>query len=329
MGNDNILKTQKENSKLIKEEEADFDNIKSKYVLKQIFDNLKENKTLQIIRYNSKMKNKLDKNIDDYKKCSEIYSKIEIEIIPKKKKYGKFINIINKEEKKYFHRYFNNDKNEIKRNDINKNDRVKKIIIKIDSQIKSFCKLFEECECIESIYFKKFYRKNIIDMSYMFYRCFSLQELNITNFNTNSVTNMSYMFYGCSLLKELNLSNFDTSNVTDMKYMFAFCRKLEKLKIDNFNTKNVIYMSNMFECCSSINYIPVYNFNTYNVRYMSYMFYGCSSLKDIVLSNFIINSTHMKGMFCGCPEELIIKIQFLHKNFDYKAFSDDRDDNIP
>ena len=56
---------------------------------------------------------------------------------------------------------------------------------------------------------------------------------------------------------------------------------------------------------------------------MSFMFYGCSSLKDIVVSNFITHSARMEGMFFGCPDELKIKIQFLHKNFDYEAFSDD------
>ena len=48
-----------------------------------------------------------------YKKYSEIYSKIEIEIIISHQSYGKFINII-KNEKLFYHIYFNNDKNEIK-----------------------------------------------------------------------------------------------------------------------------------------------------------------------------------------------------------------------
>ena len=56
--------------------------------------------------------------------------------------------------------YFNNNKDEIKRNFINKDEEIKIIII-IDYQIKSFEKLFYDCECIESINFKKFYRNNI------------------------------------------------------------------------------------------------------------------------------------------------------------------------
>ena len=76
-----------------------------------------------------------------------------------------------------------------------------KIKIIIDYQVKSFKDLFKRCECIESINFKKFYRNNITDMSYMFDGCSSLKDLNLTNFITNNVTNMSNMFDGCSSLK--------------------------------------------------------------------------------------------------------------------------------
>ena len=62
----------------------------------------------------------------------------------------------------------------------------------------SFEKLFYECDCIESIYFNKFYRNNITNMSSMFSGCSSLKELNLNNFNTNNVTDMNSMFSGCS-----------------------------------------------------------------------------------------------------------------------------------
>ena len=45
--------------------------------------------------------------------------------------------------------------------------------------------------------FIKFNRKDINNMSFMFYGCSSLEELS-HNFNTNNVTNMSGMFYECS-----------------------------------------------------------------------------------------------------------------------------------
>ena len=46
---------------------------------------------------------------------------------------------------------------------------LKKIKIIIDYQIKSFEGLFEDCECIEYIYFKKVCRNNIMNIRDMFY----------------------------------------------------------------------------------------------------------------------------------------------------------------
>ena len=64
----------------------------------------------------------------------------------------------------YFHIYFHNNNEEIKRNYLNENENVKKIKIIIDYQIKSFENLFKICKCVEYIYFKKFYRNNINNM---------------------------------------------------------------------------------------------------------------------------------------------------------------------
>ena len=128
--------------------------------------------------------------------------------------------------------YFIDNKEEIKRNKINADDKVRKIKIIIDSEIKSFNKLFSYCKCIESINFNKFFRKNITNMNGMFSRCSSLNELNLNNFNTNNVTDMSCMFYECSSLKELYLNNFNTNNVTDMNCMFYGCSDVLKKKIE-------------------------------------------------------------------------------------------------
>ena len=49
---------------------------------------------------------------------------------------------------------------------IEEKDKVTKIKITIDYQVKSFKKLFFKCKCVESINFKKFYRNNITDMSF-------------------------------------------------------------------------------------------------------------------------------------------------------------------
>ena len=119
-----------------------------------------------------------------------------MEIKPIQNKYGPFINIF-AEDKKYFHIYFNDNKEGIKKTELNKEDNVSKINIIIDYQIKSFSKLFLNCQCIESINFKQFYRNNVTDMSDMFLGCSSLKELNLNNFNTNNVTDMSWMFRGC------------------------------------------------------------------------------------------------------------------------------------
>ena len=172
--------------------------------MRKLYDIMPKKKKLEIVKYNKKEQNRLNLCVKDYKEYSETFTPIEIEIIPTKDKYGRFINI-NENDKLYYHIYFNDNKEEIKNKyEIEEEDKVTKIKIIIDYQVKSFKKLFFFCKCIESINFKKFYRNNIIDMSYMFYGCSSLKELNLNNFNTNNVTNMSFMFYGCSSLKKLN-----------------------------------------------------------------------------------------------------------------------------
>ena len=184
------------------------ESLKSDYFLQKLYDIMPKKKKLEIVKYNKKVQNRLDLGIKDYKEYSETYSSIEIEIILTKGKYGKFINIKENDEL-YYHIYFNDNNEEIKNKyEIKEEDKVTKIKIIIDYQVKSFKELFYWGECIESINFKKFYRNNITDMSFMFSGCSSLKELNLNNFNTNNVTNMSCMFYGCSSLKELNLNNF-------------------------------------------------------------------------------------------------------------------------
>ena len=128
------------------------DNIKSRYILSKIYNNITKKKKLEIIKYNKKIQNRLNLDVKDYKE----YSEIEIEIIPAKDKYGKFINI-KENDKLYYHIYFNDNKEEIKNKYyIDEEDNVTKIKIIIDYQVKSFKYLFSSCECIESINFKKY-----------------------------------------------------------------------------------------------------------------------------------------------------------------------------
>ena len=225
---------------------ANFINIKSKYILSKIYDNLGKKKKLNIVKYNKKLQNRLNLNIKDY----EQYCEIEIEIIPCDGKYGNIFNI-NEKNKIYYHIYFNDNKEEIKNKyNIRKKDKVNKVKIIIDYQVMSFKNLFKNCLFINSITFKKFSRINITDMSFMFYKCLALKELNLSNFNTNNVTNMSYMFWGCESLEELNLSNFNTNNVVDMRAMFYECYSLKELNLSNFNVNNVTEMRGMFSGCT-------------------------------------------------------------------------------
>ena len=62
-----------------------------------------EKRRLEIIKNNKNIQNRLYININDYKKYFEFYSSIEIEIIPSKNEYGKFINIEEPEDRKYYH----------------------------------------------------------------------------------------------------------------------------------------------------------------------------------------------------------------------------------
>ena len=243
------MNSQKESSKVKKElnqikPKHLFEKLKTKYFIQNIFDKLLKKKVLEIIKYNKRQQKLLNITIKDYKEYSEKYSSIQIEIIPINNKYGKFINI-KKEDEIYYHIYFNNNPEEIKRNYTNKDEEIEIIKIIIDYQIISFKFLFCYSKCIESIYFKKFYRNNISNMNGMFNECLSLKELNLNNFNINNVTDMSYMFYKCSSLKELNINNFNTNNLIIMMYMFSYCSKdfIRKIKAQYKNIKEEAFIN--------------------------------------------------------------------------------------
>ena len=89
------------------------ENIKSRYILSKIYGIMSQKKKLEIVRYNKKIQNRINLSVKDYKEYSETFTPIEIEIIPIKGKYGEFINI-NENDTKYYHIYFNNNKEEVK-----------------------------------------------------------------------------------------------------------------------------------------------------------------------------------------------------------------------
>ena len=282
-----------------------FEKIRSNYFLEKLFNILEKKKSLNIVKYNKNLKKRINININDYKEYLEIYSLIQIEINPLINKYGKFINIKD-EESIYYHISFNNNREEIKRNYINKDEGIKTVKIIIDYHIKSFEKLFKNCKIIESMYFKKYYRNNIINMELMFSGCSSLKEIKgINNFNTINVTNMGGMFQGCYELEYLDLSNFITMNVTNMAGMFNECHKLKEIKgINNFNTINVTNMRAMFQECKEIQYLDLSNFNTMNVTDMECMFNKCYKLKEIkgIHNLNLIKVANKIGIFDGCNE---------------------------
>ena len=303
-------------------QEGDLNNIKSKYIFKIIFDYLKKGKAFKIIHYNKDLQNRLDISFKDFKEFYEIYSPIEIEIIPINRNNGVPFSYISIKEN--FRVYYNDNKKEVfNKYNICKDNKVDKIKLIIDYQQVTFKKLFACCNLIKSISFLKFTRINITDMSSMFFGCSSLEEINFYNYNTDNVTDMSNMFNRCKSLNKLDLTKFNTDKVTNMSNMFDSCSSLKELIISNFNTKNVENMYQMFYCCSSIKYIPINNFNTSNVKYMTEMFCDCKEIKDLDLSNFDTNKVeNMKSMFLGCKKSLIKKIKKTYKNFEDAAFEE-------
>ena len=125
-------------------------------------------------------------SINDFKNYNEL---IEIQIIPVKNdiSFSQFINISNEKEEKYYHIYFDDDTSEIKRNYLIEEDNVSTIKIIIDNKITSFKELFKECNCIESIYFKKNNRNDIKDISHMFSMCSSYEWFILWMFITRKI----------------------------------------------------------------------------------------------------------------------------------------------
>ena len=280
---------------------SNLDNIKSVYTIKIIFEHIKKNKFLSIIKYNKKMQNRLKLTINDYKEYSQLYSPIEIELKLVKNTYSNeaFINIRD-DNKKYFHIFFNDSNKEANLSSLN-HEKIEKVKIIIDHQIISFGYLFL-CTRIEEIYFKKFYRTNIIDMRSMFACCTSLKKVDMSMFITNNVTNMESMFIGCESLKELNLSKFNTNNVTNMEMMFRRCISLKELNLENFNTNKVKDMSHMFEECWSLKNLNVSSFNIDQVTNMDNMFFGCSNrlLDSVKLQNNSFKDINYKNEENNC-----------------------------
>ena len=79
---------------------ANLDNLKSNFILKKIFINMKKNKSLEILKYNKKLQLRLKLNINDYKEYSQLFTPIKIQLKldgNEHDEFNKFINISYKE----------------------------------------------------------------------------------------------------------------------------------------------------------------------------------------------------------------------------------------
>ena len=252
-------------------------NIKSKYILKEIFKNLTQKKLLETIKYTKKIQEKLEIDIEHYK---DYCGTIEINITAVKPnedtEHYTYINFHGS--KKYYHIYINGIDIETKENYYTRYDQdVKTIKIKIDKEIKSLKGIFEFCNAIETIKFVKFNRRDFTDLNGMFFWCCNLKEIDLANLKTDKITDMSRMFFKCTSLVKLNLNRFNTTNVTNMNAMFAECTSLKELFINNFNTDKVIDMTSMFAECTALKEVNISNFNLKNVKYVRWMFAKCPS----------------------------------------------------
>ena len=319
-----------------------FKNVKSNYLLKNIFSYINDRKLLRIIKYNKK----IQKRIGFTKKNFENYFNIKFEIIPidcidfdnnlinckidcvnYAKINGKYLNL---KKKGIF--VPTEEKVEIIELSINTIDisleglfqnclyikEISFIGFKRDN-FRDFGGMFQDCYNLEKINFHEFKSYEVIDMSYMFCGCKKIRNLDLSKFNTSNVLNMEYMFFCCSNLVKINLSSFDTSKVQNMCYMFGYCEKFNKLLLPNLSGNNLQLAKGMFCYCSELKTIELENFSTKGVINMEKMFFFfCSSLSLIKIKQFMItHDTRTNEIFENCPKSLLIYSggTILYKNY--------------
>ena len=151
--------------------------IRSSYILLKVLKHLPKNNYLNIFKYNKKYQKKFYLSFDSYKRY---YNEIEIELIPDKNELmlindiDEFIHIAEKEDKSFYHIYFDNIKEEVKRNYIKKDENISEMKVVIDMDVKTIAKLFSECGCLKEIEFIKFNGTDFVDYKNMFESCSNL-----------------------------------------------------------------------------------------------------------------------------------------------------------
>ena len=189
-------------------------------------------------------------------------------------------------------------------NDLVKKSNVEYVIEDLSNETDLSGK-YESCTNLKSVKLTGI-KKEVTDMSKMFYGCKSLEDVSgLSNLDVSNVTNMKYMFTYCkSLVDVSSLSEWNVSNVTDMEVMFMDCKSLVDVSsLSEWNVSNVANMWGMFMYCNSlVNVSGLSKWNVSNVKKMGYMFADCKSLVDVSdLSEWdVSNVTNMDSMFEGC-----------------------------
>jgi len=291
--------------------------IKSTCIIRTVFSFIRNNKKLNIIKYNNKLKKQLMINQDNY--MNLIIFDLDLTEVQninplKKLKFINFTKDINFEnaiktgdidiyciknnktiyiDKNYLEEtkvnkikiIINNEYNLIKtfkRIFFNINILEEITIIYKNCKIQNFKQMFHFCTKLTSIklYFDSIYPTNMI---YMFGECISLKFISgIMNFITSKNTKFRGIFSGCESLEYLpDISDWDTSRAIDMSVMFSRCCSLKKLPdLSKWDTSNVKEIQAILFECKSLKELPdISEWNTKNITDMSYMFAYCRNLE--------------------------------------------------
>ena len=207
-------------------------------------------------------------------------------------------------------------------NNLNNDNNLIKIQLKIDNNITNIANMFKGCltllsfRDISNLYdcnnmnesFNKSETNNFIDES----NNLNENEENKNFYNDDITVSSIPSNTNISELTGINesINKFDAqsnnifNNVTIMDSMFEGCSLLISLPdISKWDIKNVINMNNMFNGCTSLISLPnISKWNTMNITYMNNIFKGCSSLISLPdISKWDTNNvTDMNSMFEQC-----------------------------